>query len=133
MQHFVDILVAVADFEDAALEARAAAFFADQLDVGQKLHLDGDGAVALAGFAAAAGNVERKMSGGEAAAFGFWRVGEDFADGVERLQIRGGIRARRAADGRLIDEDDFANLASPSMRSQNSLMLPPVRLCGSAL
>ena len=67
MQHFVNIFFAIADLEHAALEARAAAFLADQLDVGQELHLDRDRAVALASFAAAAGNIERKMSRREAA------------------------------------------------------------------
>ena len=36
------------------LEARAFALLADQFDIGQELHLDRHGAVALAGFAAAA-------------------------------------------------------------------------------
>ena len=104
LQHFVNIFVAVAHFQHAALEARAAAFLADQLHVGEELHLHGDRAVALAGFAAAAGDVEGEMAGGEAAALGFGRGGENFADGVEGFQIGGGIRARRAADGRLVDD-----------------------------
>src|SRR5579862_5022500 len=54
VENFVNVLVAEAHFEDGALEARAAAFLADELDVGEELHFDGDGAVALAGFAAAA-------------------------------------------------------------------------------
>ena len=82
----MNILSAIAHFEDAAFEARAAAFFADQFDVGEKLHLDGDGAVALTGFAAAAGHVERKMSGGVTAALRVGRIGENFADGVEALR-----------------------------------------------
>ena len=109
LQNFVNVLAVIADLEHGALEARAAAFFADEFDVGEELHLDGDGAVALAGFAAAAGNVEGKMAGGVAAALGVGRVGEDFADGVEGFEVGGGIRARRAADGRLIDDDDFAD------------------------
>ena len=44
------------------LEARAFAFVADQFDVGQELHLHRHRAVALAGFAAAAGNIEGKMA-----------------------------------------------------------------------
>ena len=109
LQNIVDIFAVEADFEHGAFEARAAAFFANEFDVGEKLHFDGDGAVALAGFAAAAGNVERKMAGGEAAALGVGRVGENFANGVERFQIGGWIRTRRASDRRLIDDHDFAD------------------------
>ena len=103
LQHFVDVQAVVPDLEDAALEARAFALFADQFDVGQELHLDRDGAIALAGFAAAAGNVEREMSGGVAALFGFAGGGEEGADQVEGLDVGDRIGARRAADGRLID------------------------------
>ena len=134
LQDVVNVFAVIANLENAALEARAAAFFADQFHVGEKLHFDGDGAVALAGFAAAAGHVEGKMAGGVAAALGVGRFGEDFADGVEGFEVRGRIRARRAADGRLIDDDDVADVsASPSMRSQNSLMLEPLRLAARAL
>ena len=109
LQHFVHIQPVVADIEDAALEARAFAFVADQLDVGQKLHFDGDGAVALAGFAAAAGDVEREVAGGIAALFGLAGGGKELADGVEHFDISHRIGARRAADGRLIDHDGFAD------------------------
>src|SRR5690242_21039030 len=101
----------VLHFEDAALEARAAAFLADEFDVREKLHFDGDGAVALAGFAAAAGNVERKVAGGVAAALGVRSVGENVANGVEGFQIRSRIGTRGAADGRLVDDDGFANVS----------------------
>ena len=109
-QNVVNIFAVVADFQDAGFEALAAALLADQLDIGEELHFDGDGAVALAGFAAAAGHVERKMAGGIAAALGVGRVGKNFADGVEGLQVSGRIRARRAADGRLVDDDDFVDV-----------------------
>ena len=72
----MDVEAVVADLQDAALVARALALLADQLHVGQKLHLHGDGAIALAGFAAPAGNVEREMAGGVAALFGLARGGE---------------------------------------------------------
>ena len=106
----MDIFAAIAHVEDAGFEARPAAFFADELDVGEKLHFNRDGAIALAGFAAASGNVEGKVAGGEAAALGVGSGGKDFADGVEGFEIGRGIRTRRAADGRLVDDDDFANV-----------------------
>ena len=108
LQHLVDVEPVVADVEDAALEARAFALLADQLDVGQELHLDGDGAVALAGFAAAAGDVEREVAGGVAAALGSGVEANSVADEVESLDVGDRIRARRAADGRLIDQDTSA-------------------------
>src|SRR5260221_6353929 len=97
----------IVNFEDGGFVTRAATLFADEFDVGEKLHFDGDGAVALTGFAAAAGDVEGKMAGGVAAALGVGRVGKDFADGVEGFHVGGGIRTRGAADGRLVDDDDF--------------------------
>src|ERR1700723_1385019 len=49
------------------------------------------------------------MAGGEAAALGVGRVGKNFADRVERFEIGRRIRTRRAANRRLVDDDDFAN------------------------
>src|SRR5439155_19126596 len=42
------------------------------------------------------------MPGGVAAAFGVGRFRKNFANGVESFQVRGGVRTRRAPDGRLI-------------------------------
>ena len=105
LQHFVNVEAVVSDFQNAGLEAGALAVVADQFDVGQELHLHGDRAVALAGFAASSGNVEGKMARGVAAAVGLRRGGEQLANDVERLDIGDGIGARRAADGRLIHQD----------------------------
>jgi len=69
LQNLVDILAVIADFQNAALEARAAAFLANEFDVREKLHFHGDRAVALTSFAAASRNIEGKMTGGVAAAF----------------------------------------------------------------
>ena len=60
-------LPVIANLQHLRLVARAFALLADQFDVRQELHLDRHCAVALAGFAAPAGNVERKVSGAEAA------------------------------------------------------------------
>src|SRR6202051_1454542 len=93
--------------KDALLKAGALAVLAHQFDVGEELHFDGDGSIALAGFAAATRNVEGKMSGRIAAAVGFGGGSEQLADDVERLDVGDRIRARRASDGRLIDQDDL--------------------------
>ena len=61
VEHVVNVLAVITNLEDLGLVARAFALLADQLDVGEELHFDGDSAVALADFAAAAGNVEGEM------------------------------------------------------------------------
>ena len=76
VQNLVNVFALVVNFEHLRLVARAFALVADQLHVGEKLHFDGDGAVALAIFAASTGNVEGKMSGREAALLGFGQRGE---------------------------------------------------------
>ena len=106
VQDFVNALALVLDFEHAGLVAGAVAFFAGQLDVGEELHFDGDGAVAFADVAASAGNVEGEVSGGVAAALGFGLRGEELADGVEGFDVGDWVGARGAADGGLVDEDD---------------------------
>src|SRR5580693_9462752 len=50
------------------------------------------------------------MARGEPAPLGVRCSREHFADGVEGFQIRRGIRARRAPDRRLIDDDDFPDI-----------------------
>src|ERR1700690_49959 len=83
LQHLMNVFFLVQHFEDAALVARSATFFAYELDVGKKAHLHGHRAIALAGFAAAAGNIERKMAGGKSALSALGRRGEYFANRVE--------------------------------------------------
>src|ERR1700685_4275794 len=85
LQNIVNVVFFVAHVEHGALVTCAAAFFANQFYVGEETHLDGYCAVTLASFAAAAGNIERKMSRRETALLGFRRGSENLADGVERL------------------------------------------------
>ena len=61
-QHFVDVPALVADLQRLAVVALAVADVAGDVDVGQKMHLDLDQAVALAGFAAPALDVEGSPS-----------------------------------------------------------------------
>src|SRR5438128_12181512 len=84
LQDLVNILTAEMDVEHAAFVAHALALFANQLDVGEELHLDLHRALTLAGLAASPGNVERKMSGGVAALLRLRCGGEQSADVVER-------------------------------------------------
>src|SRR5215469_4434503 len=105
-KNLVNVFVAIANVKNAALVSSAAAFFADEFDIGKESHFDGDGAVALAGLAPSAGNVEGKVAGVEAALAGLGRCGENIADRVESFQIGGRIRSRGAANGRLVHHLD---------------------------
>src|SRR5271170_6919172 len=106
VKNFVDALALVLDLEDAGLVAGAAAFLAGQFNIGEELHLDGDGAITFADIAASAGDVEGEVSGGVAAALGFGLRGEELADGIEGLDVGHRVRARGASDGVLVDEDN---------------------------
>src|ERR1700675_963544 len=58
-----DALALVLDFERVAIVALARADFAGDIYVGQEVHLDADDAVALAGLAASALDVEGETPG----------------------------------------------------------------------
>ena len=104
VQDVMDVLSVIADGENLRLVTRAFAILADQFHVGQKLHFHGDRAIAGAGFAAAAGNVERKMSGGVAMLLGLGKGSEELANRIECLDVGHRIGARSASDGRLIHQ-----------------------------
>ena len=61
LKNVVDIFALVFDVQHFFPKARPATVFAGEFDVCEELHLDRDGSAALAGFASAAGNVEREM------------------------------------------------------------------------
>ncbi len=90
--------------------AASVAHLALHVDVGHEVHLDAALAVALAGLAAAAGDVEAEAAGLVAALARLGQHGEKVADGREDLRVGGGIGARSAADGRLVDADHFVDL-----------------------
>jgi hypothetical protein len=96
--------------------AAAVADFALHVDVGHEVHFDAALAVALAGLAAAAGDVEAEAAGLVAALARLGQHGEQVADGREDLGVGGGIGARRAADGRLVDADDLVDLLGAGER-----------------
>ena len=106
----MDILRLVSNLQHLRLVARALAFIADQFDVGEELHFDRDGAVSLAVFAAATGDIEGEMPGRKTAFLRFRQRREHIPDHVESLDVRNWIRARRSSDGRLIDQNDFVEI-----------------------
>ncbi len=83
---------------------------AGDVDVGQEVHLDLDGAVAGAGLAAAAAHVEGEPPGQVTPHLRLVRLGEELADVVEHPGIGGRVRTGRAPDGRLVDVDHLVQV-----------------------
>ena len=103
VQHFVDVLALVVHLQRFAVVAFALADVARHVDVRQEVHLHFDHAVSLARFAAPALDVEAESPGAVAAGAGFLRLREEVADRGEQPGVGGGVGARRAADGALVD------------------------------
>ena len=104
---------AVLHLERLAVVAAAAARVAGDEDVGQEVHLDAQHAVALAGLAAPALHVEREAPRLVAAGARVGQAGVEIAQEREDAGVRRGVRARRAADGRLVDRDDLVDVLEP--------------------
>ena len=98
------------DGEGFLVVAAAVADFALDVDIGHEVHLDAALAVTLAGFAAATGDIKAEAAGLVATFACFGEHGKEVADGREDLRIRGGVGAGGAADGGLVDADDFVDL-----------------------
>ncbi len=113
VEHVGDRLALERDVERLAVVALALADVAGDVDVRQEVHLDLDDAVALAGLAAAALDVEREAAGLVAARLRLGQAGEPFADRRERAGVGRGVGARRAADRRLVDVDDLVEVLEP--------------------
>ena len=110
LQHLVDVLALVAHIKGFAVVARTLAHVARHVDVRKEVHLDLEQTIAAAGFAAAALDVEAEAVFLVAAGLGVGRHGKDAAHQIEQTGVRGGVGARRAADGALIDGDDLVQL-----------------------
>ena len=108
VEHLVHVLATVPHLEHLRLEPHAVALVARDEHVRQELHLDADLAFALARLAPAAGHVEGKMAGRQPAGPRVLGRREQLADRIEGLEIRHRIRARRAADRRLVHEHHVA-------------------------
>src|SRR6266852_1772821 len=96
--------------ERLGIVAAAAADFAGDVNIGKKIHFDAAQAIALAGFAAAAFYVEAEAAGTVAALARFGEHGEKLANGRENAGVGGRVGGRGAADGSLVDLDDFVDL-----------------------
>ena len=98
------------DGQGFLIVAAAVADFALDVNVGHEVHLDAALAIALAGLAPSAGDVEAEAACLVAALASLGQHGEQVADGREDLGIGGWIGARSAADGGLVDADDLVDL-----------------------
>ena len=96
------------DCEHLGLETAARADRARHKHIGKELHLNALVAEPLAVVAAAVAAVERKAGRAEAGRLRGGRRGVELADALPRLGVERRIGARRAADRRLVDEDDLA-------------------------
>ena len=105
LQHFCDRAVLELDLQRLTVVAVAFAHRAGDPDVGQKVHLQPRAAVAFAGLAAAAGDIEAEPARLVPPPLGLRHLGEQVADLVEDLDVRARIGPWRAADRRLVDRD----------------------------
>ena len=111
VQYVGDGLAFEFDDEGFAVVALAVTDIAGDIDIGQEVHFDFDQAIALARLTPAALDVEGKTPRLVAAGLGLGQFGKPIADRRERLGVSGGVGARRAANGALIDVDDFVDVA----------------------
>ena len=105
-----DAVAVELDGESLLIVTASVTYFAEDVDVGEEVHLDAALAFSLAGFAASALHVEGEAAGFVAALAGFGEHGEEVAHGGEDAGVGGGVRARGSADGGLVDLDDFVEL-----------------------
>ena len=110
VEHLGNILALVLNLERVAIVAFAAADLAGDVNVGQKMHLDANDAVALARLAAAALDVERKSPRPVTAHARLGQLRKQLADMGKQTGVSRGIRARRAPDGALIDVNDLVEM-----------------------
>ena len=110
VEHVGDVLALELDVQGVAVVAGALAHLARHVHVGQEVHLDLDRAVAGAGLAAPALDVEREPPRQVAAHLGLVRRGEQLADRVEHAGVRRRVRPRRAPDRRLVHVDDLVEV-----------------------
>ncbi len=113
IQHFKDVLALVFDLQRLSGIPLSFADFAGDIHIRQKAHADLDDAIALAGLAAPALDVEGEAALGISAHFGVVCHGEKIPDMVEHAGIRRRVGSGRAADGGLIDVDDLIDMLQP--------------------
>ena len=87
VEHVSDRLAAILDLQRLAVVTAALALLARHIHVGQEVHLDGNHAITLAGFAAPALDVEREAARLEAARACFRHHCEQLANECEQAGV----------------------------------------------
>ena len=113
VEHLVDVLTLVAHLKRLLVIALALTHVAGHIHIRQEVHLDLQKAVARAGLAAAALDVEGKPARPVAARLGVRRFGEQVANVIEHAGIGCRVGARRAPDGRLVNIDHLVQIGQP--------------------
>ena len=103
LQHIGNVLALVADLQGLPVVPPALAHLAGHEDVRQEVHLDLQHAVAGAGLAPAAPDVEAEPPRAVAPALGLLSGGEQVPDVVEEAGVGGGVGPGCPADGALVD------------------------------
>src|SRR5271167_1564728 len=109
-EDLLDILALEANFQSFAIVAFALAYIAWHVDIREKMHFDFDHAVALAGFAAPALDIEAEAARFIAAGARLRNRCEDLANRSEQTRVGGGVGAGRTPDRTLIDLADPINV-----------------------
>ncbi len=110
VEDIADALALEPDVESLAAEALALTDETWHPDIGQKIHLQAIGAVAVTGLAAPTRDVEAESARQIAAGLRLGQLGVKITDQVEQLDVGRRVGARGAADRRLIDVDDFVEV-----------------------
>ncbi|EKB47185.1 hypothetical protein B879_04222 [Cecembia lonarensis LW9] len=113
VQHIGDGFAFVLDLQGLAVVPRTMANLTRNVDVGQEVHFDLQRAVARAGFAAPALDVEGETSRQVAPDLGFVGLCEELAHVVEDPSVGRWVGARGAANGRLVHVDDLVQVFEP--------------------
>ena len=117
-----------------AVVAGAVAHLARDRYVGQELHLDLVVAVATAGLAPAALDIEGEAARFVAADAGLGSGREQLAHGSEGAGVGGGVAAGRPSDGGLVDVDDLVDVGDALyLIEESGAFARPVELLGQLL
>src|SRR5262249_15991854 len=109
VEHLVNVLAVEADADDMALKTAPVAGFALHFKVGHEMHLNCDGAGAMATVATSALDVEREVASLHTKAARLWARGKELADFVVDLEVRRRIGAERSRRHLLAHMNHLAN------------------------
>ena len=113
VKYIEDTFSFIFDFQRLAVVSFALADLTRHIHIRQEMHLDLNDAVAAAGLAAAAFDVEAEAAFFVAAQLRLRQTREQIPDMVEHARIGRRIGTRRSADRRLVDIDDLVNVLQP--------------------